>query len=107
MAIVFPAMVIEPDRAPPAFAATVIRTEPLPEPVAADATAIHEVLLAADQAQPPAAVTPNVTSSPAAATDLRCGATVYVQVGVGLGGPGFGVGAGVGGVGVGAGPGGI
>jgi hypothetical protein len=57
------------------FAPTVSRTDPLPEPAPPEVTVIHETLLTAVHVHPTDAVTATVTSSPAAATDDRSGAT--------------------------------
>ena len=51
------------------------RTDRLPDPAPPDAIVIHETLLLAAHAHPVGAVTATVTSSPAAATDARVGAT--------------------------------
>jgi hypothetical protein len=57
------------------FALTDTRTDPLPDPAPPDAIEIHEALLLADHAHPVGAVTATVMSSPAAASDVRPGAT--------------------------------
>ena len=63
---VCPAMVTVPVRAVVAvFAATLMVTVPLPEPVAPAVTPIHEAALVAAQVQPAVVVTPTLVDSPA------------------------------------------
>jgi hypothetical protein len=76
-----PATVSDPDRAGPAFAATLNATEPVPVPLAPDVTVIHESLRTAVQPQPLGAVTEIGGPLPAAApTDAVVGVTVIAQV---------------------------
>lgn len=76
MVTVWPATLIVPVRAvAPLFGLAETRTDPLPDPALPDAIVIHGTLLLADHAHPVGAVTTTVTSSPAAATDARAGAT--------------------------------
>jgi hypothetical protein len=64
---VCPATVSVPVRAAPVFAATVKATLPLPLPDAAPVMLIQDALLAADQPQPPVAVTATAAPAPPAA----------------------------------------
>ena len=73
--MVWPATVTVAVRAAPLFELTDTRTGPLPEPAAPDTIVAHDALLLAVHAHPVAVVTVKVTSSPAAATEVRAGAT--------------------------------
>ena len=76
MVTVWPATVIVPVRTvAPLFGLAETRTDALPDPALLDVIVIHGTLLLADHAHPPGAVTATVTSPPAAATDVRAGAT--------------------------------
>ena len=65
---VCPAIVTEPERAPPVFGATETFTVPVPLPIEPLVTVIHGALLVLDQAQPPPLVMVVVAAPPAAAT---------------------------------------
>ena len=73
--MVWPATVTVAVRAAPVFEPTDTRTAPLPEPAAPETIVAHDALLLAVHAHPVADVTVKVNSSPAAATDVRPGAT--------------------------------
>ena len=87
---VCPATVRVADRAAPLFALAVTNTKPLPDPLAGAVMLIQGAVLLVVHGQPPAAVTVTVRTSPEAATVLRVGETVYVQVGAGVVGGGVG-----------------
>jgi hypothetical protein len=63
----WPAMVTEPERAPPMLAAALNVTEPFPLPLAPAVTVTHPALLLAVQAQPLPADTATVPVPPVAA----------------------------------------
>ncbi len=78
---VCPAIVIVPERAGPAFAATAKATVPSPLPLAPEETVIHPALLDVVQAQPAAAVMVTVgPGPPAAAIAALAGLIVYEQI---------------------------
>jgi hypothetical protein len=82
----WPAIVIVPLRAAPAFAATLYPTEPFPVPVAPAVTVSHGALLTAVQAHPAPDVTVTVPAYAFASTFWLGGAIEYAQGGGGGGG---------------------
>jgi hypothetical protein len=76
---VWPAIVSDPVRCPPELADTVYFTVPLPVPLAPAQPVIHELLLAAVQAQPAAAVTSTEPSAMLAEKVWLVGLSEYTQ----------------------------
>jgi hypothetical protein len=76
-------MVIVPLRGDPfGLAATLYGTLPLPVPLVAPVSVIHDALLAADQAHPAATVRPTLPVPPPDTTDWLVGESVGAQGGV-------------------------
>jgi hypothetical protein len=76
---VWPAIVIVPDRWPPAVAGALYCTVPLPVPLAPELIVSHEALLVAVHEQPAPAVTATVPAHPADGMLAVVGEIEYVQ----------------------------